>query len=154
MHVTSADVGLTVGGLGFVAAGVASLVTWRVSIANNRAAHRAWLRQKRADAYLNLIGAINMRQSCRHRGDLTMESQTLVDVTLFGSLEVRAAFAAALNLDERWADPQGYAGDAVTMSPQRLGYERQVAQDALTAAEDIVLSRIRAEVADTDLDSK
>jgi hypothetical protein len=93
MHVTSADVGLTVGGIGFVAAGVASFVTWRVSTANNRAAHNAWLRQKRADAYLNLIAAINMRQSRRHRGDLTMNSQTLLDVTPFrfpgGSRRVR-----------------------------------------------------------------
>jgi len=134
-----------------VAAGVAIFVTWRVAIANNRAAHNAWLRQKRADAYLSLIAAINMRASRRNRADVTVASQTLPDVTLFGSQEVRAAFDVAKELDRLWAEAQVRAADTPT---QQRSDELQAAKDALTVAENAVLDRIRAEVEDMDLARK
>jgi hypothetical protein len=151
VHLTSAEVGVSVGTLGFVAAIVSNVVTWRVSRAGTTAAHRAWLREKRTDAYVELLTALNMRASRRHRGDTTTNSQTMISTTAFASNEVLELFSAAKDLDVAWLNAQTQAvavPNAIPTPPEHVAL--RAASDASMRADDLVIERIRTELRDLD----
>jgi hypothetical protein len=147
-HITSAEVGLAVGGLGFVAAIVSNIITWRVSGSTTRAAHAAWLREKRSDSYLEMLAAISLREGRRHSGDATTTSQTLLSATAFGSPEVRSLFEAAKDLDKPWIDLHKLLVTPGTTYPAARYLELSQAKDAVTIAESKVVERIRIELAE------
>ena len=93
-----------------------------------------------------MLAALNLRSSRRNRGDVTVDSQTMLNTTAFASPEVLTLFQAAKDLDVRWLNAQTAAQrirPAVPSPPENV--ELRAARDALTAAENRVIERIQSE---------